>query len=186
LKACTPREIATELKLNNERIIYYWADKYGWRDMLREQTIVESIANRIQTLLELENPSKNQLDMLDRLIKHHTALKKMRAQDKQKGEQPVAEKIRSNESVHQRSNTDPSKKKKKRKKNDISELTEEQFATWHDSLFEYQHVMRKNIKQRIRNILKSRQIGATYYFSGEALEDAILTGDNQIFLSASR
>ncbi|MQE71226.1 terminase large subunit domain-containing protein, partial [Vibrio parahaemolyticus] len=83
------------------------------------------------------------------------------------------------------SNTDPSKKKKKRKKNDISELTEEQFATWHDSLFEYQHVMRKNIKQRIRNILKSRQIGATYYFSGEALEDAILTGDNQIFLSAS-
>ncbi|AGB11018.1 Phage terminase, ATPase subunit [Vibrio parahaemolyticus BB22OP] len=124
--------------------------------------------------------------MLDRLIKHHTALKKMRAQDKQKGEQPVAEKIRSNESVHQRSNTDPSKKKKKRKKNDISELTEEQFATWHDSLFEYQHVMRKNIKQRIRNILKSRQIGATYYFSGEALEDAILTGDNQIFLSASR
>ncbi|HCE1985926.1 TPA: terminase family protein [Vibrio parahaemolyticus] len=186
LKAWTPREIATELKLNNERIIYYWADKYGWRDMLREQTIDESIANRIQTLLELENPSKNQLDMLDRLIKHHTALKKMRAQDKQKGEQPVAEKIRSNESVHQRSNTDPSKKKKKRKKNDISELTEEQFATWHDSLFEYQHVMRKNIKQRIRNILKSRQIGATYYFSGEALEDAILTGDNQIFLSASR
>ncbi len=46
--------------------------------------------------------------------------------------------------------------------------------------------MRENLKQRIRNILKSRQIGATYYFSGEALEDAILTGDNQIFLSASR
>ncbi|NAW86631.1 terminase large subunit domain-containing protein, partial [Photobacterium halotolerans] len=38
----------------------------------------------------------------------------------------------------------------------------------------------------IRNILKSRQIGATYYFAAEALENAILTGDNQIFLSASR
>ena len=46
--------------------------------------------------------------------------------------------------------------------------------------------MRNNLHQRTRNILKSRQIGATYYFSGEALEDAILTGDNQIFLSASR
>ena len=38
----------------------------------------------------------------------------------------------------------------------------------------------------VRNILKSRQIGATYYFSFEALEDAIFSGDNQIFLSASK
>ena len=39
---------------------------------------------------------------------------------------------------------------------------------------------------RIRNILKSRQIGATYYFAREALVDAAKTGDNQIFLSASK
>lgn len=39
---------------------------------------------------------------------------------------------------------------------------------------------------RIRNILKSRQIGLTYYFAAEAFMDAVLTGDNQIFLSASR
>lgn len=76
--------------------------------------------------------------------------------------------------------------KKSRKKNSIEHLTEDDFRGWHESLFEYQHTMRNNIKQRIRNILKSRQIGATYYFSGEALENAILTGDNQIFLSASR
>ncbi|MBY8288663.1 terminase, partial [Vibrio fluvialis] len=76
LKAWTPREIADELNLNSDRIIYHWADKYGWRDMLREQTIDEAIANRIQTLLEIENPSKPQLDMLDRLIAHHVKLKK--------------------------------------------------------------------------------------------------------------
>ncbi|KFI13306.1 terminase [Vibrio sp. B183] len=191
LKAWTPREIATELNLNNERIIYYWADKFGWRDMLREQTIDEAIANRIQTLLELEDPSKNQLDMLDRLIKHHAALKKQRAQEKQQGEQPLnagnkKHENKSNRGDQQSGSNSKSNKKRKGKKNDISELSEEDFATWHDSLFAYQHVMRNNIKQRIRNILKSRQIGATYYFSGEALEDAILTGDNQIFLSASR
>lgn len=39
---------------------------------------------------------------------------------------------------------------------------------------------------QIRNILKSRQIGATYYFAHEALLDALETGDNQIFLSASK
>ena len=43
----------------------------------------------------------------------------------------------------------------------------------------------RNLHQRIRNILKSRQIGATYYFAGEAFEQAVLTGDPQIFLSAS-
>ncbi|MFA0372986.1 terminase family protein, partial [Vibrio sp. 10N.222.54.F6] len=79
--------------------------------------------------------------------------------------------------------SDDKKKKKSKKKNNITELTKENFATWHESLFEYQHTMRNNLHQRTRNILKSRQIGATYYFSGEALEDAILTGDNQIFLS---
>lgn len=39
---------------------------------------------------------------------------------------------------------------------------------------------------RLRNILKSRQVGLTYYFAGEAFMDAVLTGDNQVFLSASR
>ncbi|MGF1839154.1 terminase large subunit domain-containing protein [Vibrio atlanticus] len=185
LKAWTPSEIATELNLNNERIIYYWADKFSWRDMLREQTIDEAIANRIQTLLELEEPSKNQLDMLDRLIKHHAALKKQRAQEKQQSE-PSLNTGNKNNPSDQLSDRRSKSKKRKGKKNDISELSKEDFDTWHDSLFAYQHVMRNNIKQRIRNILKSRQIGATYYFSGEALEDAILTGDNQIFLSASR
>lgn len=38
----------------------------------------------------------------------------------------------------------------------------------------------------IRDILKSRQIGATFYFSREALLRALKTGHNQIFLSASK
>jgi uncharacterized protein YjcR len=42
------------------------------------------------------------------------------------------------------------------------------------------------LQHRIRNILKSRQIGATFYFAREALIDALTTGRNQIFLSASK
>lgn len=190
LKAWTPNEIASELGLNSTRIIYHWADKFGWRDMLREQTIDESIARRIETLLELENPTKGQLDMLDRLIKHHVQLKKSHAQAQPVGEkhstsetEPVA---KTNGKSSRSNKSDDKQKKKSKKKNNIAELTKENFATWHESLFEYQHTMRNNLHQRTRNILKSRQIGATYYFSGEALEDAILTGDNQIFLSASR
>lgn len=39
---------------------------------------------------------------------------------------------------------------------------------------------------RIRDLLKSRQIGATYFFAFEAFIDALVTGRNQIFLSASK
>ncbi|MBY8288661.1 terminase family protein, partial [Vibrio fluvialis] len=156
----------------------------------------EAIANRIQTLLEIENPSKPQLDMLDRLIAHHVKLKKARAINKPNepndGGQPSPsvgkQKATSGkQSADAGSPTQPQSGKRGRKvKNDVSEITEDCFKLWHDSLFKYQVVMRDNLHQRIRNILKSRQIGATYYFAGEALEQAILTGDNQIFLSASR
>ncbi|UJD92112.1 terminase ATPase subunit family protein (plasmid) [Rahnella aquatilis] len=53
--------------------------------------------------------------------------------------------------------------------------------------FEYQRGWhRAGLQYRIRNILKSRQIGATFYFAREAFIDALTTGRNQIFLSASK
>ncbi|WP_043615189.1 terminase ATPase subunit family protein [Chromobacterium violaceum] len=56
-----------------------------------------------------------------------------------------------------------------------------------DSMFGYQrHWHRAGFVERIRNLLKSRQIGATFYFAREALMDALDTGRNQIFLSASK
>jgi len=56
-----------------------------------------------------------------------------------------------------------------------------------DELFEHQRQWHAaGLAQRIRAILKSRQIGATWYFAREALLDAIDTGRNQIFLSASK
>lgn len=58
---------------------------------------------------------------------------------------------------------------------------------FHASMFDYQrHWFEAGKTNRIRNLLKSRQIGATFYFAREALIDALLTGRNQIFLSASK
>lgn len=51
--------------------------------------------------------------------------------------------------------------------------------------FDYQRAWWQN-KARFRNILKSRQIGATFFFAREALVDALVSGKNKIFLSASR
>ena len=81
-------------------------------------------------------------------------------------------------------------KKQKAKAKGKNALTDEQVQmlvkAFEDGLYGYQIDWGAAKKYRERNILKSRQIGATWYFAREALIDAITTGDNQIFLSASK
>lgn len=77
-----------------------------------------------------------------------------------------------------------------KRKPTINAFSEDQVKKLEDvflsGLFEYQRIWHKNRHLRTRFNLKSRQIGATYYFSREALIDAIKTGNNKIFLSASK
>ena len=76
---------------------------------------------------------------------------------------------------------------KKAKQNAISdEQAVKLLDAFHAHLFQYQNMWLDAKCHRTRNILKSRQIGATWYFAREALCDALETGDNQIFLSASK
>ena len=84
---------------------------------------------------------------------------------------------------------DGEQKKRKGPKNFLSE---EQIAALRaDALktfYGYQlgWLKQRELGQRIRMILKTRQAGATWYFAREALLDALESGRNQIFLSASR
>ncbi|TOE34589.1 terminase large subunit domain-containing protein [Vibrio parahaemolyticus] len=189
LRGVPPKEIAVQLNLNSDRIIYTWAEKFGWALLLNELSVEEMINRRLAVLIDKDEKSDQQLKEMDKLIDHHVKLLKAHADAKAKAERMLSQgssKSNASEQSNQSRGGSGNSKKKGKGKNNIEHLCEGDFVDWHESLFEYQHVMRNNIKQRIRNILKSRQIGATYYFSGEALEDAILTGDNQIFLSASR
>lgn len=54
-----------------------------------------------------------------------------------------------------------------------------------EQMFDYQRGW-LNQKVRFRNLLKSRQIGATFFFAREAFIDALTTGKNKVFLSASK
>lgn len=195
LRHWTPDEIRNELGLPNNRVIYYWADKHNWRDMLREEDVDEAIARRIVMLTDIQDKSGGQIKELDMLIEKHVKLKKQRVdlalkaangdtEPKTSGKNNKGSKGKG--SGNNASDNSNAKSSGRKKKNDVSHLTPEDFASWYDSLFEYQKTMHENLHQRIRNILKSRQVGATYYFSGEAFENAVLTGDPQIFLSASR
>lgn len=185
LRRYTPAEIAEELNLPNRRIVYYWAQKWNWADMLSHESVIEAINRRVVLLTERNNKSDADKDELDRLIAHHVKLMSQQNKHKEKLAEAKAQAEYGNDySVNE--NGEP-QKKRRYKKNDISELTPEDFQQFADEmLFGYQKHLRINIKKAIRNILKSRQIGATWYFAFEAFEDAVLTGDPQIFLSASR
>lgn len=77
--------------------------------------------------------------------------------------------------------------RKKPTKNFFSDEAIEKLEEIFRGVFQYQlRWHRAGLEHRIRDILKSRQIGATFYFSREALLHALKTGHNQIFLSASK
>lgn len=188
LQRWTPKEIANELNLPNARIIYYWAQKWHWADMLSHESIEEAINRRILVLANRDNKNELELKEVDSLIAQHC---KLMAQKSKHAEKLAAIKAQTQGSYaggeEAAAHDENGGGKRKYRKNDISGIQQEELELFAgETLFFYQQYLRANKHHAIRNILKSRQIGATWYFAFEALEDAIMSGDPQIFLSASR
>ncbi|WJM90979.1 terminase family protein [Pseudomonas brenneri] len=196
LRRCKPREIQAQLKLPNIRIIYYWIAKGGWDEMLSDEEPLTAVSRRITLILERATTlTKGELDELDRLTVVRDRLLKQSAKPAPApaGDAPVDhQESRQGQRTERRDRGDKGGRKREKKvKNDISELTEIDFLEkFTSNMFAYQQellaAMKNPLTARIRNILKSRQVGLTYYFAAEAFMDAVLTGDNQLFLSASR
>jgi len=207
IKGWTLQEIAKELGVI-ERTLYNWRDAGGWVLFSPPDTVEQGIARRINILAERENKTPAEVEELVRLSTSFGDLRiniakadKLQAEAKMlasgsyippefMGVASTTDPV-GRVSTRQDSSKKSSRSRKKTVKNDISQLTEDQFDDFRNGhFFEYQllwHEKKRDpLTRRNRFILKSRQIGATYYFAYEAFEDAVLTGDNQIFLSASR
>ena len=195
LRRCKAKEIQAQLNLPNIRIVYYWIRQGGWEDMLSDEEPLTAIGRRITLLLDkassLSKDDLNELDRLtsirERLIKQ--AVKPVQASPAEPGE--PQERRHGSRSERSSRGDSGGKKREKRAKNDISGLTEVDFLDQFISkMYGYQKELfaakQNPLTRRVRNILKSRQVGLTYYFAGEAFMDAVLSGDNQVFLSASR
>ncbi|EJQ6596287.1 terminase family protein [Vibrio parahaemolyticus] len=192
IRGVLPKEIAAELSLNSSRIVYTWAEKFGWDLLVNDLSVEEMINRRLAVLIDKDEKSDQQLKEIDRLIEHHVKLIRAKTEAKVKLERASNQggTGQSGNKKQSDSGSSGNSKHKGKGKNNIDHLTEEDFEEWLASLFDYQRLMRtvKNDPKlpRIRNVLKSRQIGFTYGCSGEAFEDAVLTGRSQIFVSASR
>ncbi|MFV0925419.1 terminase large subunit domain-containing protein [Pseudomonas palmensis] len=197
LRRCSVKEIQAHLKLPNKRIIYYWIRQGSWDEMLTDEEPVTAISRRITLILEkADTLTKGELDELDRLtavrerlIKQTNKVIAAPADDQHHGE-PAKSRQGQRGERRERGNG-IGKSREKKAKNDISGLTEVDFLDkFISKMYGYQKELfaakQNPLTCRIRNILKSRQVGLTYYFAGEAFMDAVLSGDNQVFLSASR
>lgn len=193
LKRHTPKEIAKSLHLKNVRIVYYWAEKYKWSLLLSEESVEDAINRRLSVLVGRDNKTELELKEIENLVTHHVKLINARSRHLHKPEfNPVADGVQqaftNDDNTLQQPNDKHGKKSKRRRKNDVSGITKDDLdAVANALLYPHQLYVRDHKEvSRYRFILKSRQIGFTFYFAFEAFEDAVLTGHNQIFVSSSK
>lgn len=183
LRRMTPKEIASELQIP-PRTIYNWAEKHQWAALISHESIEEAIARRVSVLSDRDNKTSLEQEELRDLIMQHVKLIGQRNKHIERMAEIHAAAQQAGDGEQLRGDE---KKKKRYRKNDISDLTAEQLDTWaREHLFEYQLYCREHKHEDWRFILKSRQIGMTFYFAFEAFEDAVVTGEHQVFFSASK
>lgn len=165
-----PAEIARLMGIN-QNTIYAWKKRDGWDETPPIQRVSQSMDARLIQLTDKKDKTGSDFKEIDLLTRQ---LKKL--------------------SDGQPANVLTGKKPRKRKLK--NHFTEEQVAELRkkilNSLAWHQRGWYEQRHHRNRMILKSRQIGATWYFAREALLDALCDDvkypyqRNQIFLSASR
>lgn len=178
------REIAQTLNIP-ARTLYDWADKGDWDALLCHETPKEAASRRLSMLMERDGKTPAELKEIDTLTGVLERLSRLSGRQRGDGDGNRGGSEKGKAAGRARGAGRGGGKKTI--KNDVSHLTEKDFREkLHGNLFPYQYELRGTKQYRNRMFLKSRQIGFTWYFAQEAFEDAALTGDNQIFLSATR
>ncbi|MBR0573337.1 MULTISPECIES: terminase large subunit domain-containing protein [Pasteurellaceae] len=173
-------EIAKQLDLPYNTVAS-WKKRENWEDKAPVGRVEMAIENRLCLLILKENKTGSDFKEIDLLRRQMEGVARIKKYSYGEGnETDLNPKLkRRNQNVENRKTGD---------KNPISEEQKTLLITEFDkTMFDYQKMWyTAGLTNRIRTILKSRQIGATYYFAHEAFVDALKTGRNQIFLSASK
>lgn len=169
--------IAEELEIS-AGTIHSWKYRDKWDEATPIERAAESLEVRYIQLINKEDKEGKdfkEIDLLGRQLERMARIGKYQETGKEADLNPNIEKR----------NAGP---KKKPRHNVIEgEDADKLLQAFRESLFDYQEVWYDaGLIHRIRDILKSRQIGATWYFAREAIADAVANANNQIFLSASK
>ena len=171
-------QIADELGLKRATV-ESWKQRDRWDDAPCIEKIEDHLEARLCGLIAKEQKTGHDFKEIDLLMRAVTSTARVR-----RYEEPGGHEGDLNPKVGNR-NAGP-KKDKAPPNHFTAEQVEKLKEIFHGDNFEYQELWYSQRKQRNRAILKSRQIGASFYFAREALLDALEGGGNQIFLSASK
>jgi uncharacterized protein YjcR len=172
-------QIAEELDLPISTISS-WKGRDKWDEASSVQKIEDHLECRLAMLIAKDKKTGHDFKEMDALFRGLE--KTARRQKFLNG----GNEVDLNPNVANRNAPEVKDKKKKGKNLIDREGLEQLEAAFHRDNFFYQETWWANVSRRTRFILKSRQIGATWYFAREALLWGLKTGHNQIFLSASR
>lgn len=155
-----------------------WKRRDEWDKAAVHQRVGANIDARLCRLIAKDEKSERDLkeiETLTRQLERVARIKRFEAGGNEADLNPAVK------------NRNKGKKKKKHKNHLDEDAIAKMQSAWDEQLFGYQRKWwDERTRQRVRNILKSRQIGATWYFAREGFMDALESGDNQVFLSASR
>ena len=170
-------EISRQLNIPASTIAS-WKEREKWDDFAPVGRVELTLESRLNLLILKDNKSGSdykEIDLLARQMERMARVKKYSFGDG--NETDLNPKLKNRNTGERR----------KPEQNAISQEQEELLINgFLGGMFQYQRIWHDAKKYRIRNILKSRQIGATFYFAHEAFVDALTTGHNQIFISASK
>lgn len=149
--------------------IKYWKKADGWENFAGYERVISALDARLCLLIIKDGKSAHDFKEIDNLSRQLERFEKLRLGIK-KPKNPDDKRGGLNRSHNYLSPDNIAKIK----------------AAFTENLFQYQQRWWEVRRMRNRLILKSRQIGATYYFAREALVDALDRLHPKIFLSASK
>lgn len=173
-----PLRAIAELLQTPEGTVSTWKKRDGWDDIKPIDRVDFAIEARMCQLIAKEVKSGGdfkEIDLLGRQLERIARVNKYSNGGNEADLNPkVANRNKGPKKAPERNVVEP-------------EQQERLIERFESTMFGYQRIWYEAGNQhRIRNLLKSRQIGATYFFAFEAFIDALVTGRNQIFLSASK
>lgn len=158
--------------------IHSWKQRDGWDKATPTERVEYSLEARMVQLIsktEKVGGDYKEIDLLGRQLERLARVRKYSESGNE---------VDLNPNIAAR-NAGPKKKPKRNALDD--DQVEALEVAFLEQLFDYQRKwLHAGEHYRIRNLLKSRQIGATWYFAREAIVDAFKHGRNKIFLSASK
>jgi len=178
-------QIEDELGVNYSTLAS-WKRRGKWDDAAPLTVVEDRLEAKIATYLDKDRFDEGDMKRVDFLMRQMERAARIRKYGESGKEGDLNAKVANR-------NDDAAKAKRAEKRKNF--LTVEQWQAllddFHDKNFAHQAGWWAQREQRDRRILKSRQIGATWYFAREAMAkiaEAAIAGEqprNQIFLSAS-